>query len=334
MRILFVDAVTPKVYDPNVLLTQPLGGTEGTVIRIAEALSNAASVRVAQHCRTTTDAIGFGATYSSFGDNTGFAPTHVVVLRAPMALYQARKQFPEAKLYLWCHDMFGGEGWAQGFKAVQDTGAQMVLVSEWHKLQMLDYARTVGVQGVLPCRRIYNPIADDLAPIPLQEYNRDKVLFFSSPHKGLAHTLGVFDKFKNFKELENVKLYLANPGYFKDADTSQLDNVVNLGALPHHEVIAHVRTALCVLHLNDAFPETMGIVHAEANAVGTPFLSSRVGANPELADHPAELIDVRDTKAVVERVMEWRKGRPKVRGNENFRMRRVITQWLEMFNGN
>jgi glycosyltransferase involved in cell wall biosynthesis len=124
---------------------------------------------------------------------------------------------------------------------------------------------------------------------------------------------------------------VANPGYFPNHDTKEQRNVVNLGALPHPEVIAHVRSALCVLHLNAVFPETFGIVHAEANAVGTPFLSSRLGAVPETADHPSELIDVNDTKAVIDRLIAWKRGRPKVRGNPMFRLNRIVKEWLDLF---
>jgi glycosyltransferase involved in cell wall biosynthesis len=327
MRILFVDAVAPKPYDPEVLATQPLGGTEASVIRVAEGLAaKGFSVTVKQHNRDAPEA--GGALYSKFGAEPADlckSPTHVIVLRAPMALYQARKQFPNAKLYLWCHDLFGGPGWAEGFKAIVDTQAVPIVVSEFHKMNMYDTMRSLKLEYAIPCRRIYNPIADDLVPDDTI-VDTNKLVFFSSPHKGLEHTLKVFEQFQNFDELRDTKLYIANPGYFPDHKT-ELKNVVNLGALSHSEVISQVRSALCVFHLNNVFPETMGIVHAESNAVGTPFLSSRLGATPELADHPAELIDVQDPVAVIERIKQWRTGRPRVRGNIHFRLKNVVREW-------
>jgi glycosyltransferase involved in cell wall biosynthesis len=329
MRLLFVDAVCPKPYDPEVLATQPLGGTEATVIRVAEALGDrGVTVQVAQHCRKDTSALD-GACYVPFGFKRDAQPSHVVVLRAPGALRQARKQFPSAKLYLWCHDIFSGPGWADGFQAIVDTQAIPIVVSEWHRAQMYDAMRQLGVNASVPCRRIYNPIADDLKPDETP-VDPDKLVFFSSPHKGLEHTLKIFERFQDFPELRGMKLYVANPGYFAD---HKVDNksVVNLGSLPHSEVIAHVRSALAVLHLNAVFPETFGLVHAEANAVGTPFLTSRMGAVPETADHPAEVIDVTDPKAVIDRMIDWRtRGRPRVRGNPAFRLSRVVSDWLDL----
>jgi glycosyltransferase involved in cell wall biosynthesis len=329
MRILFVDPVCPKPYDPQVLATQPLGGTEATVVRVAEGLlAKGLEVRVAQHNRVDVYYAG-SAVYQPFGSGEKFKPTHVVVLRAPMALKQARKQFPNAKLYFWAHDIFGGGGWSEGFQAMVDTQAVPIVVSEWHRGQMYDAMRQVCFQGAIPCRRLYNPIADDLVPDETP-VDPKKLVFFSSPHKGLEHTLKVFSRFQDFEELKDVQLYLANPGYFEDAQTGGIPNVINLGALPHREVINQVRSALGVFHLNAVFPETFGLVYAEANAVGTPFITSRMGAVPEIVDHPAELIDVTDPKAVIDRIRQWVKyGRPKVRGNPNFRLSRVVSEWVD-----
>jgi len=335
MRILFVDPCCPKPYDPKVLATEALGGTESTVIRVAEGLSQKLGghgVWVTQHNRGADHNSCFvtpgGAYYSSFGHNENAKPTHVVVLRAPQALYTARKQFPNAKLYLWNHDIFGGEGWDKGYQAIVDTQAVPIMVSTWHQAQMYDHMNSIRFKATIPSRRIYNPIDNDLVPDDTT-VDTNKIVFFSSPHKGLEHTLKVFEQFQNFDDLKDVKLYLANPGYFPDSKT-ELKNVVNLGALPHSEVINQVRSALCVFHLNNVFPETFGLVHAESNAVGTPFLSSRLGATPELADHPAELIDVQDPKAVIERIRQWRTGRPKVRANANFRLKNVIKEWIDL----
>lgn len=331
MRILFVDPCCPKPYDPQVLANEPLGGTEATVIRVAEGLgAKGHDVIVKQHCRTEfseTSETGTGVQYRSFGD-TNNAPTHVIVLRAPMALYQARKQFPNAKLYLWCHDLFGGQGWTEGFKAIVDTQTVPIVVSEFHKTNMYETIRASRLEYAIPCRRIYNPIADDLKPDETP-VDVNKLVFFSSPHKGLEHTLKIFERFQDFDELKDTKLYIANPGYFPDHKTEQ-KNVINLGAIPHSAVISHVRSSLAVLHLNSVFPETFGLVGSESNACGTPFLSSRMGATPEVADHPAELIDVNDPKAVIERIISWRKGRPKVRGSSHFRLKNVIKEWTDL----
>jgi len=330
MRILFVDPTTPHPYDSNTLLTTPMGGTEATVIRIAEGLAALGNVvRVTQHNRVvnTTGRVE----YTSFGSNADFNPTHVVVLRAPLVLLTAKKQYPAAKLHLWCHDLFGTQGWSDGFKAIVETNAIPVLVSNWHKSQMYDLARSLKFEGTLAARVVFNPVSEDLMP-DATPVDMDKIVFFSGPHKGLDRTLDVFKQFGNFKELENVKLYIANPGYFESKDTSGISNVVNLGAVTHSTILGHVRGSLCVFHLNAVYPETFGLVYAESNAVGTPFLTARVGAVEEIADHPAEFVDVGDNKAVIDRIIEWRTvDRPRVRVNPAFRLSRVLRSWYEVF---
>jgi hypothetical protein len=163
--------------------------------------------------------------------------------------------------------------------------------------------------------------------------DNNKLIFFSSPQKGLSHTIKVFERFQDFSELKNMKLYVANPGYYANANTESHSNVVQLGALSHQCVIDHVRSSFAVFHLNSVFPETMGIVHAEANAVGTPFLNSRLAATPECASHPDELIDVTNEMAVIERMIQWTKfGTPKVQANPNFRLAKIVDKWVELFN--
>lgn len=326
MRILFIDPVTPKPYDVKTLETEPLGGTEATVIRVAEELGRRGhEVLILQHNRSERS-----GRYAGFGSGNEFKPTHVIVLRAPNALHQAKKQFPSAKLYLWCHDIFQGEAWKDGFQALVDTQAVPILVSTWHQTQMYEHIKALNLEVAIPSRKIYNPVADDLKPDDTP-VDANKLVFFSSPHKGLDNTLKVFSRFKEFPELRDMKLFVANPGYFPDGDLKETENVVNVGALPHAEVIKHVRSAFAVFHLNAVFPETFGLVYAEANAVGTPFLTHRLGAVPEVVDHPAELIDVNDPKAVIERLIQWKTlSRPKVRGDSRFRLTRLMREWLEL----
>jgi glycosyltransferase involved in cell wall biosynthesis len=253
------------------------------------------------------------------------------MLRVAHALHAAAsKQFPSAKAYLWCHDLFGGERLFEGFHAIAATQTVPIVVSDWHKQQMYEAMRGVGFQGNIPARRIYNPIEDNLTP-DSTPVDTNKLVFFSSPHKGLEHTLKIFDRFKEFSELKDMRLVIANPGYFEDHNTKGARNVDNLGAISHPEVIKQVRSAFAVFHLNNVFPETFGLVHAECNAVGTPFLSSYLGATPELVDHPQEVIDVTDYEKVIKRMIDWKKmGRPKVRGSEWFRMRKIVREWEDL----
>lgn len=324
-----MDTVCPKAYNLTTLQTEALGGSEATLVRIAQALAlkEDYAVMVVQHNRKE-EALNEGVMYKPFGSSKEFNPTHIVVQRNVAALKQVREQYPHAKLYLWCHDVVGGDVWTKFAQSLVNTQTLPIFVSQWHQTQFYEFLRSIQFVGSVPSKVLYNPIDNDLKPNGT-DYDPNKYVFFSSPHKGLARVLEIFERFKDFPELKDSKLYIANPGYFPN-DTTQAPWLINLGALPHSAVINHVRSAQAVLHLNNVFPETFGIVHAECNAVGTPFLNAAWAATPELADHPEELIDVSDNKKVIDRLIKWKtKGRPAVRGNPNFRMYKVIREWTD-----
>jgi hypothetical protein len=195
------------------------------------------------------------------------------------------------------------------------------------------FMRYHGFRRRFATTRIYNPIPDDLNPdgTPVEP---DKFLFFSSPHKGRQRTLAVFSRFQDYPELKDVRLHVANPGYRASDLDLQGGRVVDLGPLPWKRVIQEVRSAFLVFHYNPVYPETFGLVHAEADAVGTPWIGGTLGANPEVHSHPDEMADLTDPEKVIERIIHWRThGRIKVQAREAFRLSRIAREWQELFAG-
>lgn len=330
MRILFIDPVCNKPYDSNELQRSPLGGTEATVIRLAEALALQPAIEhvdVMQHNRNSVS--GTNPRFLGSNDKLAGIPTHIVLLRSPFLLESLREQFPLSNLYFWAHDEFLWPGWQQFFRIFLKTATTPICVSRWHEQQMHTYAAELDCPA-FPSHFIYNPIDDDLAPnaTPVEP---DKLIFFSSPHKGLELTLNIFQALLQYPELANLRLFVSNPGYHDDYDT-QSRSVVNLGKLPHHAAMQHVRSSFAALHLNTVCPETFGLVHAEANAVGTPFLNAPLGAGPEICPCHEQFVQADNPEAVAERLIQWRRhGRPQVRVNSAFRRSAVAAVWQDMF---
>lgn len=313
MSLLFYDPVCPKKYSIHTVNTEPCGGTERSVARIAHALG---APLVTHLCEDQGSWPGI---------------KQVVCLRDPSALSHARTRAPGAKLYLWCHDIAVIE-FCQSLERHGGPDTTLLVVSPFHRAQVLQALSFTGYsKGLAGIKVIYNPIDDELRPDPAFNVDRKKLVFFSSPHKGLQRTIEVFQMLR--KKDPDFRLYIANPGYLPSAETDTFENVVNLGTLPHPEVIKQVRTALCTFHMNTIFPETFGLVYAESNAVGTPFLTHALGAVQDLVDHPYELIDCNDTAEVVMRVLEWSRGaRPKVFGDPRFRMSKIVREWQAIIN--
>lgn len=314
--IVFYDPCCPVAYTNDSLRQGALGGTEATVIRVAEALD----AYVVQHNRWEREGRYLPPSHVP-------GATHVVCLRLVQELPKLRKQYPNAKLYLWLHDI-AGEEIRDHYQGIVTSGATIVGVSQFHKDQIKDTFARFNLVPPTPVRHVYNPIdaglVRDETPV-----DPNKLVFFSSPHKGLEYTLRVFEMLH--RAHPEFRLYVSNPGYYPDAKLD-LPGVVNLGRLSHAQVLEQVRSALCVFYLNRVFPETFGLVFAEANAVGTPVLTAPIGAATEILYHPSETLDVRNAMACIERVLAWRTNRPLVRAKEQFRIGAVASAWTRLFN--
>lgn len=332
-QILFVDNICPDPYDNVTLATKPMGGTEATVVRIAEKLGSlGVSVTVSQHNREGSYTSPNGVQYVSYALTNPETATHVVNLRDPDIMASLKAQAPSAKHYLWAHDIITKD-FLDMVGGPIEAKATLICVSQWHKTQAQEALRAIGAAGQLPVRYIYNPVDDELRPDDTK-VNFNKFVFFSSPHKGLKETLDIFKILREY-HLPEAELYIANPGYLDNMDTSEVQGVTNLGKLSHGEVIRHVREAVGVMHINYVFPETFGLVHAEAHAVGTPFLTHAHGAVREIFDHPSEVINCKDNKRVIDTLVAWAKGqRPKVRLQGHLRLASVIREWINLFNNN
>jgi glycosyltransferase involved in cell wall biosynthesis len=324
--VLFIDEVCNKPYDPHVLATQALGGTEATVVRVAEGLAATGlfSVAVQQHCRVLYFDEG-DVVYRPIGD-TMSPPDYVISLRSPETLRKAKERFPRARHYLWNHDLCSAE---TARDMVKQSDFTTIAVSNFHKTQIQDTLYPQGYSGQFPVKVIYNPISDDLAP-DSTPVDPNKLLWISSPHKGIDYALAVFKNLLSFNP--DFRLYIANPGYLPNYEGVQ-QGVTTLGALPHADVIHHLRNSLCLFYPNIVFPETFGLCFSEPNAVGTPVLTHPIGAAREVLFHPSETLDCRNVRSVIDRVMAWHSGnRPKVKANPKFRLSSVIASWRRLLN--
>lgn len=326
--VLFIDEVCPFPYDANTLAERACGGTESSVIRVAEGLAATGLFRVIveQHCRhphVTRDYQNPEYTRTGCTSHADY----VVSLRSPETLRKAKQRFPKARRhYVWAHDL-GSAEWAH--ELVKHTDFTTIAVSNFHKTQLQQALYPQWYGGQFPINVVYNPIPDSLLPDETP-YDKNKLVWTSSPHKNLPNALAIFENLRSFNP--DFRLYVANPGYLPDYSES-IDGVIPLGSLPHHEVIKHVREALCLYYPNWTFAETFGISMVEANAVGTPVLTHGIGAAREVLFHPSETTECRNPKNVIDRVLAWHSGnRPKVKANQKFRLSSVISSWRRLFN--
>jgi glycosyltransferase involved in cell wall biosynthesis len=345
--ILFYDPVCQQPYDTRTLQTSAMGGSEATLVRVADALG----AYVIQHNRRTD-----WQRYRSPQRLPGI--THVIVNREPRALARVGERYPDARIYLWLHDrLTPGSKRARRLAAcatiLRELAVTAVCVSDWQRAGVEAVLAALGVAPRVRAVTLYNPVDDALAPDGTA-VDPDKLVFFSSPNKGLAFTLDAFAHLR--RRLPGLRLVVGNPGY-RSRHTLRRTGVEFLGALPQPRMHAEVRGALCTFFPNFVIPETFGLVFAESHALGTPVLTHACGAAREIVADPQQLLTLTPAHrlyealsgalpdgwrraparlaawaglfdAYCERIDSWRNGaRPQTSPDPRFRASRVMAQW-------
>ena len=344
---LFYDPVCRQPYDTRTLHTCALGGTEATLTRVADALD----AFVIQHNR----AEDWGR-YRRPQRISGI--TRVIVNRDSRALALVRAHYPGARVFLWLHDQLNPGSrrarWLAGTaELLREMAVTAVCVSDSQRSGVEATLRSIGVAERVRALTIYNPVDDTLMPdgTPVDER---KLIFFSSPNKGLNFTLDAFSALK--AHMPDLRLVVGNPGYKTGCDASRA-GVELLGPQPQARIHAEARSALCTFFPNFVIPETFGLVFAESRALGTPVLTHDCGAALEVIDDPRQVLPLTPAyrlyeaavgslpprwrrlparlaasaglfDAYLERIRAWRGGeRPRTGPDPRFRLSTVTEQW-------
>jgi glycosyltransferase involved in cell wall biosynthesis len=333
--IRFIDPVNYKEYNSYVLKTQPLGGTEATIVRVSSALSKSHTVEAYQRdCGGHVDPSQVLYRSIDIVDEALKASQGIsIVLRSLPYAIALKTHFPNEVVFAWLHDLQSANAeLVHQYELCAGLGIELICVSQFHK-ENASQVRALCHPNKRPkIRVIYNPVMVDKSDgTPTKDKD---LVFFSSPHKGLVETVEVFARFREFPELAHFKLKVANPGYFEIPEHIKGRAMVEiLGPMPHAQMMMELSNAFAVLHLNSVFPETFGLVHAEAMALGIPVITSHLGANPEILTHPHFMTDVRDIRSVVHKLIDWVKyGAPKARLDNKFSIDNVRKVWEDLIN--
>ena len=335
MKLLFYDVATPIAYTNTTIAERGLGGTEATIIRIAHSLKHEHTVYIAQHCRTAQeDSIFDGVSYLSLESANQLLPDAVVLLREYELIDRVGELFPHAKHYFWIHN-FPPRDLYLTYHALLKYHFEIIAVSNFHKQTIVNrlkprwyqnFYRAMVPHHAIKISVIYNPIDDLLYP-DYTVWDPNQLIFMSSPHKGLAECLKNFVKVA--EQFPDLKLLVCNPGNW-DHTLSIPANVHVLGAIPHDQVIEHVRRSLCVFYPQTKRAETFGLVYAESNAVGTPVLAHPVGSAKEILNGTTQLVNGKSISAIIKKIAQWRTQRPVIVGKDEFRLKHITKKWLDL----
>lgn len=315
--IIFYDSVAPTSYIQK-QSTDGMGGTESTVLKVLTEI------------RDQDIPVGLiwnknNSNYVQTNDNV----THVINIRIPGNTEFLAKTYPNAKQILWMHDV--PTFTYQDLETLKKYKVTVVCVSNWHKTQCVEMLKSFGYQGEFPIVSIYNPVVVHKNPEG-KKYDKNLLVFAASPHKGLQHSLDVFRMAR--EHIPTLKLEVFNPGYYPiEPFVAKLPEKVTI-INTRSQIDLHYRLgeALALWHLNPSFPETFGLVMAEANALRVPCITSDIGAAGEICDRPdIECMDTTNYRTVIERVKAWHSGnRPHIVGNKEFNLETVMYKWNKL----
>lgn len=308
MRIAFVDPRCPFAAGPADLAARPLGGTESSMILLAETLAGLGhAVTVAQAGRAVRVA---GAAEYVAMPLTG--RWDAIILRDDPALAPALAS--QGPVWLWRHDFAKDDADALARLA---PDVPIVGVSAHH---------AATLRRDVPGARvafIHNPVqVFDPGPVAVDP---TRLVFAASPHKHRWQALNLFADLA--QQLPDLCLVLAHPGYKPEAEAWG-PNVTLAGALARPALHRLLKGSLALFHATD-FPETFGLLLAEANALGIPVIAPPVGAALEIVGDPRQVAQLGDAEALTARIRDWQQGgRPRPTADPRFSPERVARAWL------
>jgi glycosyltransferase involved in cell wall biosynthesis len=244
----------------------------------------------------------------------------VIVINSWKAAVACRSANPDARIFLWVHNVPGRHNRKMG-RALKQADVTIVCVSGTHARNL---ARFLGDEAP-EIRHIYNPVPDDLLPSGVP-HDPDLLIFASAPHKGLREVYQTFSVLR--KSLPSLRLAVANPGYMAWDAGPVPEGVEVLGRKPKARLWHSMEQALCLFYPQTSFAETFGIVLAEANAVGCPVLVHKgLGANDEVPSSSEQVVDCANHDLILQKLLEWRERRPTVSVRPEFRLSAVVDKW-------
>ena len=321
---IFFDPIGYKYFDRMTLEKEALGGTEATIVRVAEGLAELGlKVAVVQ---TTAEyfapIMGQHCFFVHAQDISDYTCKHYIQVRS----YLNPHLFPGAKQYLWLHDVANHEE-TEKLNDLIRFKVTVIAVSRWHRNNVRDM-----LPGYSNIRYIYNPVNDSLFSTPYNDnYDRTKLVWVASPHKGLRHALNLFKQIK--AKNDKMELIIFNPGYTQldTAELSLMNGVNCYGPMNCASVWGVVKKSLAVFYPTK-WDETFGLIAAEANALGTPLITFNRAALKEVISSNEQF--AQDDESAIQKALDWSaNGRPQVAGRDEFKFSNVIMDWVKLLAG-
>jgi len=340
---MFFDIVAPYEYNYEIIKKKGLGASESYLLAVANELKKTFDIDIVtkkvRYNYEQNDIV-----FKKCSPEDWSANYHTIIIqRSAKNLSFLKKIYPKANFIIWLHDFFEASEYAEmpidELQYVIDN-AKLICVSEW---AMKNFEVNLKLRKIKNVNIDFNYFFINKPKFPKNYINKVdnyKLCFMSAGHKGLEQTLRVFEYL--YQQNNKFKLYIANPTYDqKYSFENSKGSVINLGNVTRDEVCKHMKESLCVLHLNNVYPETFGCVNAEANLMNTPVLAYNLGATPEILDLPfiynqiiepdPYRVDKYELVHIIETILKWQIKRPKVKLHPKLLNKdKIVKKWIEI----
>lgn len=320
MRILFLDTVGYKPYTLTMAANEALGGTEASVLRVAQMLSEQGhdvSLYVHKYdlLERAPDQDG-GIRYMQANDYIP-RPDVIIHLRTAEYIEAFKSDFPEARQLVWLHDLG-----SKHLASMPITDVELIVLCDYHKRQIVDTCRIYGHKPkaihIVPYWCDYT-IKPDVEKVPY------RLGWFSSPHKGLLPCI------KHFREARarypDLHMVVANPGYLPGLDLANEPGILLLGELKPADVWTEMARCKALFYPQTVFPEAFGLVMTEAISVGTPVIAHRFGSVPEVLGTGNEIVDGFSSDSIQAALDRMLRDSPQVNLKTEYTKNEAIKRW-------
>ncbi len=264
-------------WDENTLISKGHGGSETAAIEVSKwiALKTRRRVKIF-HTRQRREVMPSGVEYNPLPALQGYL--HNLEPKAHI-MWRHSTPLTKAKSYIWCHDLqCPGAEHSQNYDKI-------VALSGFHKKYLIETNGVpedkivLGFNGINPDDFTMDAVKDPL-----------KVVFSSSPDRGLVQTIDIVKKARELSKLD-IKLHCfygfenmrkAGQGAWADSiehKISENDFVVMHGLVTKQVLMKHFKEAGVWLYPAD-FIETFCITAIEALCAGTWGIVRSMGALP------------------------------------------------------
>lgn len=205
------------------------------------------------------------------------------------------------KIAFWSQDLAENYAW-DNFDKIHEKIDHVVLISKFHKknvmamFPMLDENKIVIAEnGIDP-----NNFKDKIKKI------KGKCIYSSTPYRGLDVLLKVWPEIKARVPHAELFVFSSFKVYSQDFDDSpweklfeaarSMHGVHNKGAIKQDELAKHYMSSELLLYPN-TYPETSCITAMEAQAAGTPIVTTALAALPETVKQGCGILIKGDPKS-------------------------------------